>query len=261
MFNGEPVREQTRQGALGDRGIIATLGAVAGHRPETIRDCVRQTDDGNYEVRLHEAKFSASRMRYEPTGRPITLTVTPDLPVFDKAPDQPAFADSTTTKAAWAPVLEKAIAGIDQTWDHERSQKSARIWNARGNPGDAPTGYVRLNQGSNPRDRAELLTQLTGRPAKTLEFPTGHDNKGRSADKQLVDEFRQQLADRKPVLVGTRSSQANEPALPKRLAASHAYEVTDVDDQHRIHLRNPWNRRHPDPRWSPHDARRDRARP
>ena len=24
-------------------------------------------------------------------------------------------------------------------------------------------------------------------------------------------------------------------------------KVTNVDDQDRIHLRNPWNRRHPDP--------------
>ncbi|GLY78693.1 hypothetical protein [Actinoallomurus iriomotensis] len=63
LFRGEPTREQTKQGDLGDCGIIATLGAVAGHRPEAIRDCVRETDDGNYEVRLHEARYSMSRMR------------------------------------------------------------------------------------------------------------------------------------------------------------------------------------------------------
>ncbi|MGI5233541.1 hypothetical protein [Actinoallomurus sp. CA-142502] len=63
LSRGEPTREQTKQGDLGDCGIIATLGAVAGHRPEAIRDCVRETDDGNYEVRLHEARYSMSRMR------------------------------------------------------------------------------------------------------------------------------------------------------------------------------------------------------
>ncbi|MFG2089798.1 hypothetical protein [Spirillospora sp. NPDC048824] len=42
LFDGEPTREQTEQGALGDCGIIATLGAVAEHHPEAIRDCVRE---------------------------------------------------------------------------------------------------------------------------------------------------------------------------------------------------------------------------
>lgn len=97
LFNGEPTREQAQQGRLKDCGIISTLGAVAGHHPEAIRNCVSETDDGNYEVRLNEAKFSISRLRYEPTGRTITLTVTPELPVFDNEPGKPAFADSNAT--------------------------------------------------------------------------------------------------------------------------------------------------------------------
>ncbi|WP_433178152.1 hypothetical protein [Actinoallomurus sp. CA-150999] len=245
LFDGEPMREQTKQGDLGDCGIIATLGAVAGHRPEAIRDCVRETDDGNYEVRLHEAKYSSSRMRYEPTGRPVTLTVTPDLPVHADDPGKPAFADSTSTGAAWAPVLEKAVAGTDQTWNDERRQKWSDRWDVQGNGGDAPTGYVRLNQGSNPSDRAELLTQLTGKPAKSWEFPTGYDHNGRGPDRQLLEDFRKQLGDSKPILVGTRDLRAGEKRLPHKLHHCHAYEVTSVDGGGRIHLRNPWNAQHP----------------
>jgi hypothetical protein len=200
LFEGEPTREQTKQGRLDDCGVIATLGAVAGHHPEAIRDCVRETDDGNYEVRLHEAKYSQSRMRYEPTGERITLTVTPDLPVYDASPNRPAFADSTSTGTAWAPVVEKAIAGVDQTWDRERREKWAERWSIQSGAGDPPEGYVRLNQGSFPIDRAELLTQLTGRPAKTWEIPTEWDNQGRSPDKQLLGEFRSRLSDDKPIL-------------------------------------------------------------
>jgi hypothetical protein len=55
-FDGPPTREQTVQGQLGDCGVIATIGAIAGHRPEAIRDCVRPNDDGSYEVRLHETR-------------------------------------------------------------------------------------------------------------------------------------------------------------------------------------------------------------
>ncbi|MFG2243859.1 hypothetical protein [Spirillospora sp. NPDC048823] len=215
LFDGEPKREQSEQGALGDCGIIATLGAVAEHHPEAIRDCVREGDDGNYQVRLHEAKFSTSNRRYEPTGRRITLTVTPDLPVYGQRPDKPAFADSTSTGAAWAPVLEKAIAGTDQIWNDERRDKETRIWNARGKPGDAPTGYVRLNQGSNAGERAELLTQLTGRPAKTVEFPAGYDSRGRSADHRLRDEIAGQLSGGKPVLSAPVHYARANPPFPR----------------------------------------------
>ncbi|MEO3826215.1 C2 family cysteine protease [Actinomadura sp. B10D3] len=247
LFDGRPKREQVEQGALGDCGVIATLGAVAGHHPEAIRDCVRETDDGNYQVRLHEAKYSTSKQRYEPTGRPITLTVTPDLPIDDEYPGVPAFADDPSSGAAWLSVLEKAIAGMDQTWPARRRRLATELWNVRGNTGDAPTGYVRLNQGSNPAERAELLTQLTGRPAKTVQFPADYDNQGRTADQRLHDEIVDQLSQNKPVIVGTRTPLKGEPPLPGKLIKGHAYEVIKVDDQGRLHLRNPWNDRHPEP--------------
>ncbi|MGI5227767.1 DUF6406 domain-containing protein [Actinoallomurus sp. CA-142502] len=185
LFDGVPVREQTKQGVLGDCGIIATLGAVAGHRPDAIRECVREGNDGNYQVCLHEAKYSMSRMRYEPTGRTINLVVTPELPIHDDEPERPSLADAGGVGAAWAPVLEKAIAGVDQTWSDGRREKWGERWKVQGGGRDLPTGYVRLNQGSNPSDRAELLTQLTGSPARTFELPTGYDLNGRSADRQL----------------------------------------------------------------------------
>ncbi|MGC4954350.1 C2 family cysteine protease [Actinomadura citrea] len=247
LFNGEPKREQTKQGSLGDCGIIATLGAVAAHYPEAIRACVREADDGNYQVRFHEAKYSISAKRFEPTGQQITLTVTPELPIKDQRPDKPAFARLTQDEAAWAPVLEKAIAGTDQTWSAKRQARVNEIWNARGNSGDAPTGYVRLNQGSGPGERAELLTQLTGLPAKSVPFPEGYDRQGRSADKRLRDDLIKQLSQGKPVLVGTRELGENESRLPRNLADGHAYELTEIDNKGRLHLRNPWNSRHPDP--------------
>ncbi|SFP50043.1 hypothetical protein SAMN04489713_114278 [Actinomadura madurae] len=247
LFKGEPTREQTQQGTLGDCGIISTLGAVAGHSPEAIRDRVRETGDGNYEVSLHEAKYSPSKQCYVPTGRPITLTVTPELPIKDQEPDTPSFARTTSAGVAWAPVLEKAIAGADQTWSARRQARATELWNVQGHPGDAPTGYVRLNQGTNPGERAELLTQLTGRPAKTVRFPNGYDNQGRSADRRLHDEIAGQLSQNKPILVGSRELLKGESALPAKLVANHAYEVTRIDDQGRLHLRNPWNERHPAP--------------
>lgn len=143
--------------------------------------------------------------------------------------------------------MEKAIAGTDKTWNGERQDKATRIWNARGYPGNAPDGYVRLNQGSDEGERAELLTQLTGRPAKVVEFPTGYDNQGRSADRQLREEIADRLSENKPVLVGSLPRPKGDPPLPRKLSGGHVYEVTKIDDQGKLHLRNPWNRRHPEP--------------
>ncbi|MFF4646639.1 hypothetical protein [Streptomyces sp. NPDC001389] len=260
LFDGEPSREQAKQGALNDCGIVATLGAVASHHPEAIRECVRETGNGNYEVTLHEAKYNYSRYRYEPTGSEINLTVTSDLPVFDTDPDSPAFADSVTTGTAWAPILEKAIAGSDQMWDQERRDRWAEIQRIRKAP-EIPE-YVRLDQGTSPRDRAELLTQLTGRPASVRDFPEHRDPNGLSPDKQLIGDIRRQLAEGKPVLVGTPSEKEIRkefekrtgrpltsytqlaPSPPGGIAWAHAYEVTGVDDQGGFHLHNPWQKSH-----------------
>ncbi|WP_371577836.1 C2 family cysteine protease [Streptomyces sp. NBC_01314] len=246
LFDGEPRREQTKQGGLGDCGIIATLGAVAQHHPEAIRNCVNENDDGTYSVRLHEAVFDKRYTRYEPTGKTIDLTVTPDLPVFDELPQFPAFADSVSTGVAWAPVLEKAIAGLDQTWSDERKKEYTDTCALR-RIHDAPEGYVRLNRGSLPSDRAELLTQLTGLPAKTWELPQGYDHTGRSEDRQLRDEIRESLDAGLPVLVGSRRLKKGEHALIKDLRASHAYEVKAVDEEGLFHLRDPHNNGDPMP--------------
>ncbi|MGQ4382600.1 C2 family cysteine protease [Streptomyces sp. SAS_270] len=235
LFEGQPTREQTAQGSLGDCGIIATMGGVAGHRPEMITQCVREVEDGTYEVRLHQTKYTlyGDTRRYESTGEFTVLTVTPELPVMDGASNEPAYGTSGDSRAAWTPILEKAIAGSDQTWDESRSKKA--------------TGYARLDRGSRSYERAELLTQLTGETAYTEDFPTQYDTQGRSPDRQLLGEFREQLADGHPIIVGTIKKPEDIPKLPNRLIPSHAYEVTAVDEKGFIHLRNPHNHRHPDP--------------
>ncbi|MFE9562815.1 hypothetical protein ACFYM0_17115 [Streptomyces sp. NPDC006487] len=147
---------------------------------------------------------------------------------------------------AWAPVLEKAIAGSDQAWSEERRDRWAEGQKMRG-ASVVPEGYVRLDQGGGASGRAELLTQLTGRPAAVWDFPQQYDRYGVSPDKQLMGDLRQRLAEDKPVLVGTHSEKEIGGPLSHDLEPAHAYEVTRVDDRGRIHLRNPWNRNHPEP--------------
>ena len=247
-LDGPPRREQTRQGWAGDCGIIAALGAVAAHKPEEISHRVRQCEDGSYQVTLSEARGSEGVS--EPTGRDIELTVTPELPVSDEDPGTPACAksqDSTT----WCAIMEKAFAGLDQTWTVQRRVGWWDDWAAlcaqdkangaeKQRSGPAPTGYARLHQGTSPWERAEALTQLTGQPAVVREFPTGRDE-------WLINRIiRAQLADDKPVLVSSRPEAYKGELLPHDLEAEHVYEVTGVE-KGKIMLRNPWNHKHPEP--------------
>ncbi len=244
-LKGRPDRTQTEQGWLGDCGVIATLGAVASHRPGDIASRVGQQPDGTYKVSLHEALWT--RDGAAPTGQMIELTVTPDLPVFDTAPDEPAFAQAS--EAAWAPALEKAMAGLDQTWTPQRQDDWDGMWQRLcdadaadekiKNPrtGPPPHGYVRLNQGSTSWDRAELLTQLTGKESAVRCYPDD--------PKQLFQVLARQLRDGKPVLVASRARESEKERLPHKLEPCHAYEVVAVTDE-KIHLRNPWNSADPD---------------
>jgi hypothetical protein len=247
-FDGPPRREQTSQGRLRDCGVIAVLGAVAGHRPDDIASRVRAGPDGNYQVALSEAR--RTRTGAVPTGRSVELTVTGDLPARSDRPDVPAAA-GTESGAAWGPLLEKALAGVDHTWTPERSQNWRDDWasmcakdeadNVK-NPrsGLAPDGYVRLNQGSEAWDRAEMLTQLTGARAEVREFPAGRD------EWSINRIIRAQLAAGKPVLVDSRDRSRGERALPHNLEPEHVYEVTGVE-KGKIVLRNPWDYKHPEP--------------
>jgi len=246
-LDGPPRREQTRQGWAGDCGIIAALGAVAARKPDEIANRVRQ-EDGSYQITLSEARGSGGVT--EPTGRDIELTVTPELPVSRDDPSAPACA-KTQDGTAWCAIYEKAFAGIDQTWTAQRQVAWMDDWarlcaqdRARDaekpRSGPAPTGYVRLHQGTTPWERAEVLTQLTGQPAVVREFPSGRD------EWSLNRIIRTQLTEGKPVLVASRNLRPEEDVLPHGLEDEHVYEVTGIE-KGKIILRNPWNRDHPEP--------------
>jgi hypothetical protein len=247
-LDGPPRREQTAQGWAGDCGIIAALGAVAAHRPEDITRRIQPREDGSYQVTLSEAHWSDAVS--VPTGRDIELTVTPELPVFDRDPTVPACA-SPEEDTSWCPLMEKAFAGADQTWTAERRAEWENDWagicaqDEAGNvenprSGPAPTGYSRLHQGTSHWERAEALTQLTGHPAVVREFPDGRD------EWTINRVIRTQLTEGKPVLVGSRQKTHDREQMPHRLEPGHVYEVTGVE-KGKILLRNPWNHRNPEP--------------
>ena len=244
MNDGPPARSDAEQGALNDSGLIAVLGAVAAHLPDEIVRRIQYRSDGTYLVLLAEARCSATGA--VATGRTVELVITPDLPVYDHSPDEPAYAKADT--AAWAAIAEKALAGVDASWSGRRRAQWERRWNALCaaeaadpaivNPrcGPAPAGYVRLNQGGTPLDHAEALTQLTGCQAVTRQFRRGRRRTRRA--------LRGQIRAAKPVIVTTRPAACQGEILPHRLIVAHSYEVTGVGWRTAA-LRNPWGFAHP----------------
>lgn len=185
-----------------------------------------------------------------PTGRSIDLTITPEMPVYDDDPATPACA-MTEDGTSWCPVVEKAFAGVDQTWATERRVAWLDGWtllcaqdqvNNVKNPrsGPAPDGYVRLHQGTTPWERAEILTHLTGQESVVRQFPASPE------EWRINRIIRAQLEDSKPVLVSSRAKTYDQESLPHDLEPAHVYEVTGVD-KGRIVLRNPWNYKQPEP--------------
>jgi hypothetical protein len=247
-LDGPPRREDTRQGWVGDCGIIATLGAVAAHRPEDIARRISPQEDGSYEITLSESSRTGGVT--EPTGRDIMLSITPKVPVRDEMPGIPACA-KVQAGTSWCAIMEKTFAGVDQTWTAERRAEWENDWagicaqdradNAGiSRSGPAPTGYVRLHQGTTPWERAEALTQLTSQPAVVREFPAGRD------EWTINRIIRAQLTDSKPVLVSSRKKTHEREVLPHNLEPEHVYEVTGIE-KGKILLRNPWNQDHPQP--------------
>ncbi|WP_169795214.1 toxin glutamine deamidase domain-containing protein [Streptomyces chattanoogensis] len=247
LFDGPPSREQTQQGAIGDCGIIATLGAIASRYPDLLQDMIRETEDGNYEVRFHEVRRN-NYGNQAPTGRVLTVRVTPDVPVYSEFPNTTAYANANDTGVAWPAIMEKAIAGLDQFWDDKKREHELQFPGNKDFDGNLLTGYSRITQGSTSGDRAELLAQLTGRTSENHEFPTQYDMHGRSPEKQILAHLRELTESGRPVVIGTRPKGTGvENKMEKDLLSSHAYEIVSVDDKGLIQLRNPHNSKHPQP--------------
>ncbi|WP_420812897.1 C2 family cysteine protease [Micromonospora zingiberis] len=242
LFDGPPTREDVQQGALGDCGMIAVIGAVAGQLPDTITRMFQPNPDGSVDVLLHEA--SGPGQSVTATGRQLRVTVWPDVPLHANSNGRSAYADQSVVGTAWASLLEKAIAAVDRTWTQHRHDLWQQQWSAR--PGAdpnqaAPLGYARLGNGSSRLVQAELLTQLTGLPSNVSQFdPTP----GREADAEA--RLAALLAAGSPVITGSLPAARYPGQPPYGLVPGHAYEIVSVANGE-VRLRNPWNSSHPAP--------------
>jgi hypothetical protein len=255
VFDGSPTRDQVVQNNVGDCGIVAAIGSVAEHRPDAIKNAVKQAGDGEYEITLHEiTEATPADPVARPTGDVKTYRVNDELPVNTDDPTRPP-AGIQAESCGWPALMEKVIAAEDQTWETAKKADWDQAWTRhkpavdqdranvglRPSPNDAPTGYNRLDIGSTPYQQADLLAKLTGEDAEVRRIP-GEE----MGEQALLDGFRDQLGAGKPVLVGTRGLHITNEQFPEGIYAGHAYEVTKVEKD-KIYTRNPWGYDHPDP--------------
>lgn len=234
LFVGTPKREDARQGALGDCGVIAAMGAVAGTVPDKIQDSVKENNDGTVTVSLFETKFKDEDTTV-PTGRVIEVRMTKDVPVFASDPHEAAFARCASAGVAWPGYVEKALGAVDETWSPDRGRHPV-VSNI------AERGYARLDKGTGAWTQAEMLTQLTGRPARVSRL--GVDAGAAPENEQVLTDL---VESGRPVLVATLpdNMQLADPDVYK-LSRQHVYELIGVEDGRAV-LRNPYGHLHPKP--------------
>ena len=217
---GGPVRAHAIQGGLRDAWLIAVLGAVAGHRPEAIKNILRRDlRAGTANVRFHEARIDPITTDWVPTGRRLTLSVEDELtPLPYAGQHNTAYADTHYAGTRWPALLEKAFAVLDTTWSRTRRLTIP------------DRGYTRLDQEPSPYDIAEALTHLTGVRSGPLHLQT------ETAEITL----RYLLAQRRPVILTTR--EPNDPTAISVHGAfpGHAYEITAINQNQMLRLHNPW---------------------
>ncbi|GAA0324679.1 hypothetical protein GCM10010302_74770 [Streptomyces polychromogenes] len=156
----------------GDCGVIATMGAVAGHLPEAISSRVTENDDGTYQVTLHQVSADGfgDLAPYVPTGAVTVLTITPELVVPSLQPDAPAYAQVGTGGHAWSAILGKAFAGIDQTWG-ERGSSQGVLGHGFQSEFREPVQHVGLTGTGTMGSESSRSTPRSRRPISALPGP------------------------------------------------------------------------------------------
>lgn len=195
------------QGYIGDCWLIASIGAIANSRPDLIESMITENANGTYTVTLYD------------DGRPVQVTVTPDIPTVDGDPifvDNPSPGDAGVYEL-WPQILEKAAA------QHYGDYTDIE--------GDWPS---------------KALGLLTGTPVSTHDhgswLPWDGDNVPSAANLSGV------LDANGAILVSTYHDDHTALYEDGTLVQGHAYYVQSIDESAgTVTVVNPWGLSHHPP--------------
>lgn len=150
LFQGEPKPDDFPLGGFKD--VRETLRALVDFNPGLIKAAIGKGSDGIV-LQVHEPTFNPHTGTVEPTGQIFKVPVPEDLPVDPVRGGDVYFLKPG--QVTWPAHLEE---GLSIAGEHL-------------SPADAsvPAGQAR------PRLWAEILTQVTGRPARITQFSSGED--------------------------------------------------------------------------------------
>ena len=219
LFRGRPDPSQVVPGVHANSAMDTIMRVLARDHPETIGSALSQNPDGSVSMRLHEADLggAGSWLKIKPTGRVFEIQMPRELPAEPGSPGR-GFVDVSRTGASWVGFLTEGAAHADRTWSPWRS--GINVYFSPDAPGDR--GYARLAQlldgKEGPQLRAEVLTQITGEPARVIT--------ARTAERAAAT-WKGLLADHKIALVQAKHDLAEAgTANPYDVQAGEVYEVT-----------------------------------
>lgn len=200
-----------KQGAIGDCYLAAALSAVAGSRPDAVKQAIKDNNDGTYTVRFWELDYSGRKIAH-------TETVDADLP---HNADAPAYVKSTEKvdgkeyMEMWPSIIEKAYAAWKGSYEEI------------GNGGFA----------------GDVLTALTG------EASNQQTTKGMGEADPLWTKMKAATEQKKPMVAGSGGKDDARYQDPKAgVYGWHAYTVMGVREvseggktKRMVTLRNPWS--------------------
>lgn len=202
-----------KQGYIADCYFASSMCAVAGSKPDAIRQAIKDNNDGTFTVRFFELDWQGKRSVHNET-------VDADLPSYG---DMPAYAKSAEVvdgkqwMELWPSILEKAYAAWKGSYE------------AMGHGGAA----------------GDVMTALTGQPSSqtTTQGPGDAD--------PLWARMKKASAEGKPMTAGTGSEEDERYKDPKAgVYGWHAYTVLGVEEtkdgdkpKRMVTMRNPWGKR------------------
>jgi hypothetical protein len=202
-----------RQGAIGDCYLAAALAAVAGTRPDAIKNAIKDNGDGTYTVRFFEVGWDGKKTAHQET-------VDADLP---HNVERPAYANSTEQvdgkdfMELWPSVVEKAYAS----------------WKG---------SYEAIGNGGNSGD---VITALTGEPCRSTQTA------GVGENDPLWAKMLKASQEKRPMTAGSGGEEDERYKDPKAgVYGWHAYTVMGVEEkkvgaksEKTVTMRNPWGKR------------------
>ncbi|MCF2145846.1 C2 family cysteine protease [Desmonostoc muscorum LEGE 12446] len=204
--------KDVEQGQLGDCYLLAALAAVAEKSPQTIKEMIKDNNDGTYSVRF---------FREDENGKliPDYVTVNSELPTIENGKAVYADWGSDPNKhELWVAVVEKAYAQMNE---------SGRLKQE-----NAKNSYVEIQGGYS----GDAIEHITGQPSERFDL-TSPNNED---ENKIISEIKS----------GEIVTMESKPDLVKNnIVANHAYVVRYNPQNDKFSVHNPWGVQHAELTW------------